>query len=101
MISVQILLVLILFLALLISIFTVQNPDPIRLRLFFWHPWISPAIIIMGSAFLGGLAVLLAGLFRRKKAENIAKSAVPPAVETEVPADNQPTAVPESGTAHE
>ena len=101
MISVQILLVLILFLALLISIFTLQNSDPIPIKLFFWNSRISLAIIIMGSAFLGGLAVLLAGLFRRKKAENIAKSTVPPAVETEVPAGNQPAAVPESGTAHE
>ncbi|MGE5550058.1 MAG: LapA family protein [Bacteroidota bacterium] len=65
----QVLLVLGLFLALLIAVFALQNAVPVAIRLFFWEFEISLVLVILGSAFAGALAVLLAGLFRWRRRE--------------------------------
>jgi len=63
----QFLLVLMLFLAMVIAVLTLQNQDVIAFRLFFWTVEVSKILVILGSAFLGALAVFLAGLFQRQR----------------------------------
>ncbi len=62
----QALLVAVLFLALLIAVFALQNAGFVPIRLLFWQFDVSLVLVILGSALLGALAVLLAGLFRRR-----------------------------------
>lgn len=66
MVRVQVILVLVLFLALLIAVFALLNQEMVEIRFFFWVAWVSKILVILGSAFAGALAVLLAGLFRRR-----------------------------------
>lgn len=63
----QFLLVLMLFLAMVVAILTLQNYEKIDFRLFFWTVEVSKILVILGSAFLGALAVFLAGLFQRQR----------------------------------
>lgn len=85
----QVLVVSILFLALVIAIFALQNPAPDTIRFLFWRFGVPRVLIILGSAFAGGLAVLLAGLFRRRRRqEKMAKeSAVKPEPQVETPVE--------------
>ena len=54
-----------LFLALLLAVLALQNQEPMEIELFFWRVFVPKILVILGSAFAGGLAVFLAGLFRR------------------------------------
>ncbi len=65
----QLLLVLILALAVLVAVFTLQNQEPIEITIFFWQVYVSKVLVILGSALAGATAVLLAGLFRRRVRE--------------------------------
>ena len=66
---VQVILVLVLSLALLIAVFALQNQEMVDIRFFFWEISVSKILVILGSALSGALAVLLAGLFRRRAKE--------------------------------
>ena len=67
---VQVILVLVLSLALLIAIFALQNQEMVDIKLLFWEISVSKILVILGSALAGALAVLLAGLFRRRARES-------------------------------
>lgn len=56
-----------LFFAIIVAIFAVQNAGNIDVNFFFWNFTISQAIVIFGSAILGGLTVLLLGLIKQIK----------------------------------
>lgn len=61
----QIVLVIVLFLALLLAILALQNQEPMEIALFAWRFHVPKILVILGSAFAGAFAVFLAGLFRR------------------------------------
>lgn len=62
----QIMLVLFLGLALLIAVFALQNAGFVSIRFLLWQFDVSLVLVILGSALLGALAAVLAGLFRRR-----------------------------------
>ena len=64
-IGVQIVLLIVLFLALLLAILALQNQEPMEIALFAWRFHVPKILVILGSAFAGAFAVFLAGLFRR------------------------------------
>ena len=61
----QAILVFILFVALLLAVLALQNQETMVIRFFFWEVLVPKILVILGSALAGGLAVFLAGLFRR------------------------------------
>jgi len=48
-------------------VFMLQNRQDIRVHLFFWHVTLPVWFIIFGSAFLGALVWIGAGVFRRHR----------------------------------
>ena len=80
-VAVQVLLVMVLFLSLLIAVFALQNQELVQIRLLFWEFWVSKILVILGSALLGAMAVLFAGVFRRRKRIKETAPAEPKAME--------------------
>ncbi|TMK83770.1 MAG: LapA family protein [Actinobacteria bacterium] len=48
-------------------VFMLQNRQDIRVHLFFWHVTLPVWFIIFGSALLGALVWIAAGVFRRRR----------------------------------
>lgn len=96
---VQVILVLVLSLALLIAIFALQNQEMVDIKLFFWEISVSKILVILGSALAGALAVLLAGLFRRRAMENKTEGKAAAAEAKPKPACHDAAPKKESGAA--
>ncbi len=96
---VQVILVLVLSLALLIAVFALQNQEMVDIKFFFWEISVSKILVILGSALAGALAVLLAGLFRRRARENKTGGKDPAAEAKPKPAGHDAAPKKESGTA--
>lgn len=56
-----------LFFAIIVAIFAIQNAGSIDVNFFFWNFTISQAIVIFGSAIIGGVIVFLLGLIKQIK----------------------------------
>ena len=102
---VQVFLVLLLALALFIAIFALQNAGFVEIRLLFWQFDVSLVLVIIGSALLGAVSVMLAGLFRRRvreKKKDGAAGAMPPATSAAEPGEppEPPEDPPEPEEAH-
>ena len=50
-----------------LQIFMLQNGQDTRVHLFFWHVTLPVWFIIFGSALLGALVWIAAGMFRRRR----------------------------------
>ncbi|MGQ9780001.1 MAG: lipopolysaccharide assembly protein LapA domain-containing protein [Bacillota bacterium] len=79
----QIVLVLILFLAFLLAALALQNQETMAIQIFFWRVFVPKILVILGAAFAGGLAVFLAGFFRHRGRRAAEEKA--PAKPTETP----------------
>lgn len=51
--------------AILVAIFAIQNASSVDVNFFLWKFSISQAIVIFGSAIVGGIIVLLLGLIKQ------------------------------------
>jgi len=68
----------VLFLILLVAIFSVQNAAPIPVRFLGWNITISTALVILLSALCGGLIGLLVAMYARRGAVAPPRSGVDP-----------------------
>jgi uncharacterized integral membrane protein len=63
----QFLWVVMLFFALIVAVFAVQNAAAVPLHVLFWNFHASLALIMIGSAFVGALFSSLLSLFRKRR----------------------------------
>ena len=59
--------------AVIVAIFAIQNAGSIEVKFFFANFRISQAVVILGSAIVGSIIVLLLGLVKQIKQNNIVK----------------------------
>ena len=61
-----------LFFAIIVAIFAIQNAGNIDIEFLAWNITVSQAIVILGSAIIGGIIVLLLGLIKHiRQSRNI------------------------------
>lgn len=72
----QVMLVLMLFFALIVTVFALQNAAAVPIHVLFWNFKASLALIMVGSAFMGALFSSLLSLFHKKRMTEAEKKPV-------------------------
>ncbi len=71
----------VIFLLILVAVFSVQNAEVMTVRFLLWEVTLSAALVIQLAAVLGALVGLIVGArSRRKPAPPIVEQPVPPAL---------------------
>jgi len=70
-------------LAILIVIFTIQNPQVVDIQFFVWKTSISKALVLLSTLFIGiilGWLITWMGYSQRKRKQKREKEEIPPTI---------------------